>query len=65
MSSSFVYQYETISSFIKDVRLMFSNCRTFWAEDEGGAHYITDANKMEIIFDKNLKVSCLLAFVHT
>jgi len=48
-------KYDSIGSFIKDVRLMINNCRNFWERDDFGDEYINDAKKLEKHFNRNLK----------
>lgn len=48
-------QYESVKEFLKDVRLMFRNCKTFWADQPVGENFIKHADNMKEHLDKCLQ----------
>jgi len=48
-------QYESVKEFLKDVRLMFRNCKTFWADQPVGENFIKHADNLKEHLDKCLQ----------
>merc|ERR1719150_2852110 len=48
-------QYESVKEFLKDVRLMFRNCKIFWKDQPVGENFIKHADTLKEHLDKCLQ----------
>jgi len=54
MDRKYPLQYESIKEFLKDVKLMFKNCKTFWKDQPAGENFVSHAENLKAHLDKCL-----------
>lgn len=56
MDRKYPLQYESIKEFLKDLRLMFKNCKKFWKDQPAGENFVRHADNLKSHLDKCLQM---------